>query len=374
MFFLKYVIFLFSERNLMNRRVTREVNIGGVKVGGTSPISVQSMTNTDTLDVEATVSQIRALQEVGCEIVRVAVPNSDAAKVLGTIIEAIDIPLIADIHFDHRLALSSIKAGVAALRLNPGNIGSTERVREVVSAAKDQGVPIRIGVNAGSLEADILKRIGRPTPEGMVESAMRHIRILEDLDYTDIKVSLKASRVPMTIEAYKLLAKEVDYPFHIGITEAGTLYSGTIKSAVGIGALLWEGLGDTLRVSLTADPVEEVKAGFEILKALGLRNRGVTVVSCPTCGRLKYPAEDIALDVERRLAHIKEPINVAVMGCVVNGPGEAIESDVGIAGGDGVGMLYIKGKQVRKVDEAQIVDAVVEEVEKIARERAGGGN
>ncbi len=355
----------------MKRRVSREININGVMVGGKAPITVQSMTNTDTVDVEATVAQIKALEVVGCEIVRVAVPNLEAAQTLPKIIEKIDIPLIADIHFDYRLALTSIKNGVSALRLNPGNIGSVERVSEVVKAAKDCNIPIRIGVNAGSLEADILKRDGRATPKGMVESAMRHIRILEDLDFTDIKVSLKASRVPMTIEAYKLLATEVDYPFHIGITEAGTLYSGTIKSAVGIGALLWEGLGDTIRVSLTADPVEEVKAGFEILKSLGLRERGVTVVSCPTCGRLKYAAEDIALEIEKRLAHIKEPINVAVMGCVVNGPGEAIESDVGIAGGDGVGMLYIQGQQVRKVDEADIVDAVVEEVERIAKERAG---
>jgi (E)-4-hydroxy-3-methylbut-2-enyl-diphosphate synthase len=365
MFFSKYVIF-----HWMKRRVSREVDIGGVMVGGTSPISVQSMTNTDTLDVEATVAQIKALEEVGCELVRVAVPNSDAAAVLPKIIEGIDIPLIADIHFDYRLALTSIKNGVAALRLNPGNIGSVERVSEVVRAAKDKNIPIRIGVNAGSLEADILERDGRPTPKGMVESAMRHIRILEDLDFTDIKVSLKASKVAMTIEAYKLLAKEVDYPFHIGITEAGTLYSGTIKSAAGIGALLWEGFGDTLRVSLTADPVEEVKVGYEILKSLGLRERGVTVVSCPTCGRLKYGAEEIALKIERSLAHITETVNVAVMGCVVNGPGEAIESDVGIAGGDGVGMLYIKGKQVRKVDEADIVSAVVEEVERIAKEKA----
>lgn len=355
----------------MERRVSRELNIGGVMVGANHPISVQSMTNTDTIDVDATIAQIKALERVGCEIVRVAVPNSEAARALPGIIKAIDIPLIADIHFDYHLALSAIEQGVAALRLNPGNIGSTERVKEVVCAAKDRGVPIRIGVNAGSLEADILAKDGRPTPRGMVESAMRHIRILEELDFIDIKVSLKASNVNKTIEAYKLLAQEVDYPFHIGITEAGTLYSGTIKSAVGIGALLSLGLGDTLRVSLTADPVEEVKAGFEILKALGLRERGVTVVSCPTCGRLKYSAEEIALEIERRLAHIKEPINVAVMGCVVNGPGEAIESDVGIAGGDGVGMLYIKGKQVRKVDEAEIVDAVVEEVEKIAREKAG---
>ncbi len=354
----------------MERRVSRELNIGGVMVGGTNPISVQSMTNTDTIDVDATVAQIKALEAVGCEIVRVAVPNSEAARALANIIKAIDIPLIADIHFDYHLALASIEQGVAALRLNPGNIGSVERVKEVVCAAKDCGVPIRIGVNAGSLEADILAKDGRPTARGMVESALRHIRIFEDLDFTDIKVSLKASNVNKTIEAYKLLAQEVDYPFHIGITEAGTLYSGTIKSAVGIGALLSLGLGDTLRVSLTADPVEEVKAGFEILKALGLRERGVTVVSCPTCGRLKYSAEEIALEIEKRLAHIKEPVNVAVMGCVVNGPGEAIEADVGIAGGDGVAMLYIKGKQVRKVDEADIVIAVVEEVERIAREKA----
>ena len=351
------------------RRKTRELNLGGVLIGGggePAPISVQSMTNTDTSDVDATIAQIERLTDAGCEIVRVAVTDTDAANALGKIKEASSIPVIADIHFDYRLALKAVDMGVDALRLNPGNIGSKERIASVVDAARGAHIPIRIGVNAGSLEKDILERYTHPTSEAMVESAMRHIRILEDMDFHDIKVSMKASTVLLTVEAYRLLAEEVEYPFHIGITEAGTMMAGTVKSSVGLGILLAEGLGDTLRVSLTADPVEEVKVGFEILKALKLRERGVNVVSCPTCGRIKYDAEKIAVEVEKRLAHIKKPLTVAVMGCVVNGPGEAIESDVGIAGGDGCAMLYIKGVPVRKLDEADIIDTVVREVEKAA--------
>ncbi|HBO84786.1 MAG: 4-hydroxy-3-methylbut-2-en-1-yl diphosphate synthase [Deltaproteobacteria bacterium GWC2_42_11] len=350
----------------MRRRKTRQITIGNVKVGGDAPVSVQSMTNTDTLDVNETVRQIKALEKSGCEIVRVAVLNQDAANVLDKIKKRIKIPLIADIHFDYRLALKAIEKGVDGLRLNPGNIGDKKRIKEVVKAAKERRIPIRIGINAGSLEKDILEKHGHPTSGGMVESALRHIRILEELDFFDIKVSLKASDIWKTIEAYRLLAKKVDYPFHIGITEAGTIFSGSIKSAVGLGILLSEGLGDTLRVSLTGDPVEEVRVGWEILKSLKLRERGVNIISCPTCGRIKIDAIKLATEIEKRLSHITKPINVAVMGCVVNGPGEAIESDIGIAGGDGAGMLYIKGKAVKKVKEDKIIETVIKEVERIA--------
>ncbi|MBI5455174.1 MAG: flavodoxin-dependent (E)-4-hydroxy-3-methylbut-2-enyl-diphosphate synthase [Deltaproteobacteria bacterium] len=350
---------------MTTRRKTREINIGAVRVGGDAPVTVQSMTNTDTADVRATVAQIKALEYSGCEIVRVAVPNEEAASTLGKIIKEITIPLIADIHFDWRLALKALDEGVQGLRLNPGNIGSKERIGEVVRAAKERGVPIRIGVNAGSLEKDILEKYGHPTKEALVESAMRHVSILEDMDFTDIKISLKASSVPLTVESYRLLATKVDYPFHIGITEAGTTFGGTIKSSVGLGVLLYEGIGDTLRVSLTGDPVDEVKVGWEILKSLGLRKRGVNIISCPTCGRIKFDSIKIATEVEKRLSHIEEPLNVAIMGCVVNGPGEAVESDVGIAGGDGVGLIYVKGEAVRKVKEADIVEALIDEVEKI---------
>jgi len=322
------------------------------------------MTNTDTADVKATINQIKALERAGCEIVRVAVPNMEAAEAVGKIKKSINIPLIADIHFDYRLALKVIDKGVDGLRLNPGNIGDKERIKTVVKAAREKKIPIRIGVNAGSLEKDILEKYGHPTPEAMVESAMRHIKFLEDLDFHEIKVSLKASDVWKTIDAYRLLAKKVDYPFHIGITEAGTIFSGTVKSAAGLGVLLSEGIGDTLRVSLTGDPVEEVRIGWEILKAMKLRERGVNIISCPTCGRIKLDIITLANEIEKRLSHITKPINIAVMGCVVNGPGEAIESDIGIAGGDGVGMLYIKGKPAKKVKEKDIVEAIVREVEK----------
>lgn len=350
----------------MIRRKTREIKVGSVGVGGANPVSVQSMTNTNTADVKATVAQIKALEEAGCEIVRVAVPDMDGAAALDAIKRSVSIPVIADIHFDWKLALRSLEAGVDGLRLNPGNIGSVERVREIVKAAAERRVPIRIGVNAGSLEKDILEKHGHPTAQALVESAMRHIRILEDMDFRDIKVSLKASSVLLTVESYRLLAAKVDYPFHIGITEAGTLFSGTIKSSVGIGMLLGDGLGDTLRVSLTGDPVDEVKVGWEILKSLGLRKRGVNIISCPTCGRIKLDSIRIAQEVEKRLSGVTEPVTVAIMGCVVNGPGEASEADIGIAGGDGVGLLYIKGKVTKKVAEADIVDALVEEVYRIA--------
>jgi (E)-4-hydroxy-3-methylbut-2-enyl-diphosphate synthase len=351
---------------VLKRRKTRQIRVGGVTVGGGAPVRVQSMTNTDTCDVSSTVSQINALEDLGCEIVRVAVGDGSAAEALNEIRRAIRIPLIADIHFDWRLALKALSSGVDGLRLNPGNIGSRERIKEVVRAASRRGVPIRIGVNSGSLERDVLESYGHPTPEALVESAMRNIRILEDMDFYDIKVSLKASDVWTTIEAYRLISGKVDYPLHVGITEAGTLFSGTVKSAVGIGILLSEGIGDTIRISLTGDPTEEVRAGWEILKALGLRRRGVEVISCPTCGRIKFDCISIASQIEKRLAHVKEPFKVAVMGCVVNGPGEAREADVGIAGGDGVGLLYVGGEVKKKLAEKDIVDAVVEEVESIS--------
>lgn len=349
--------------------MTRQIKIGNVPVGGGAPVTVQSMTNTDTSDVKATVSQIASLEAAGCEIVRVAVPAAGAARAISEIKKHIRIPLIADIHFDWRLALLSLENGADGLRLNPGNIGSKERVREVVRASSERGIPIRIGVNAGSLEKDILARYAHPTAEALVESALRHVRILEDMDFRDIKISLKASSVPLTIESYRLLAEKVDYPFHIGVTEAGTVFSGAIKSSVGLGVLLAEGIGDTLRVSLTGDPVDEVRVGWGILKSLELRKRGVNIISCPTCGRIKLDSISIANEVEKRLSHIDEPVNIAIMGCVVNGPGEAVESDVGIAGGDGAGLIYVKGKAVKKVKEEEIVDALVDEVEKILYER-----
>lgn len=349
---------------------TRQIDVGGVKVGGGAPVTVQSMTNTNTADIKATIAQIKALETAGCELVRVAVPDAEAAGVLGRIKAGITIPLIADIHFDWRLALKALDEGVDALRLNPGNIGSRERVGEVVRAAKDRGVPIRIGVNAGSLEKDILSKYGHPAAGALVESAMRHIAILEDLGFFNIKVSLKASSVPLTIESYRLLSAKSDYPLHIGVTEAGTIFSGTIKSAVGLGVLLAEGIGDTLRVSLTGDPVDEVRVGWEILKSLYLRKRGINIISCPTCGRIKLDSITIAAEVEKRLGHIREPLNIAVMGCVVNGPGEAVESDVGIAGGDGVALIYVGGKVVKKVREEDIVDALVDAVEGVLFARA----
>ncbi len=352
------------------RKITRQINVGSVTVGGGAPVRVQSMTNTETADVPSTVSQIKALEARGCEIVRVAVRDGTAAEAIKRIKKEIKIPLVADIHFDWTLALKALSAGADGLRLNPGNIGSTERIREVVKAASGRAVPIRIGVNSGSLEKDLLAKYGHPTPVALVQSAMRHIRILEDMDFRDIKVSLKASDVLTTIEAYREISEMVDYPLHVGITEAGTLFSGTVKSSVGVGVLLSEGIGDTIRVSLTADPTEEVKVGWEILKALGLRQRGVEVISCPTCGRIKFDCIAVASEIEKELAHITEPIKVAVMGCVVNGPGEAKQADVGIAGGDGVGLLYVKGKVKKKLAEKDIVHAVVTEVESLLRGHA----
>ncbi len=351
------------------RRRTRPVRIGDVTVGGGAPVAVQSMTNTDTRDVAATAGQVRRLREAGCEIVRLAVPDREAAEALGAIRRRVDLPLIADIHFDHRLALAALEAGVDGLRLNPGNIGARWKVEEVVRAARERRVPIRIGVNAGSLERDLLGRHGGPTPQALVESALGHIRILEDLGYREIKVSLKGSHVLPTVEAYRLLAGRCEYPFHVGITEAGTPLRGSVKSGVGLGILLWLGLGDTVRVSLTGDPVEEVRVAYWILGSLDLRRRGVELISCPTCGRTRVGLVELATRVEERLAHIREPLTVAVMGCEVNGPGEARGADVGVACGKGVGLIFRRGRVVRKVPEAQIVDALVAEVEAVIREQ-----
>ena len=353
----------------MERRLTRQLEVGKVKVGGGAPIAVQSMTNTKTSDPVATLEQINRLAEAGCDIVRCAVPDMAAAEGLKTIVKESPIPVIADIHFDYKLALVAIEAGVDGLRLNPGNIGGNDRVAAVVEAAKKRNIPIRIGVNAGSLPKDLLEKYGHPTPEALVEAAWRHIRILEEMDYKNIKISLKAHDVPLTLAAYRLMASQCDYPLHVGITEAGTVNSGIIKSAVGIGTLLAEGIGDTIRVSLTGDPVREVKVGFEILKSLGLREYGPTLISCPTCGRTQINLEKLALEVERRLAEITEPITVAVMGCVVNGPGEAREADVGIAGGINEGLIFRKGEVLKKVAEADIIDELFAEIDKILLER-----
>jgi len=350
-------------------RQTRQIHVGNVPVGGGAPCSVQSMCSTDTRDVAATLNQIRALASAGCEIVRCAVPDMAAAEALGEIKGQSSIPVIADIHFDYRLALRVLEGGIDGLRLNPGNIGERWKVEEVVKAARERLVPIRIGVNAGSLEKELLEKYGHPTAEAMVESALGHIRILEQIGYDQIKISLKASDVMKTVEAYRLLAQKVDYPLHIGITEAGTIFSGTIKSSVGLGILLADGIGDTMRVSLTGDPVDEVRVGFEILKALGLRQRGINFVSCPTCGRCQINLIGVAEEVENRLAAIDAHLTVAVMGCVVNGPGEAREADVGIAGGRGEGLLFRHGEIVRKVPEGEMADALVAEVEQMAKEK-----
>jgi (E)-4-hydroxy-3-methylbut-2-enyl-diphosphate synthase len=354
---------------LIKRKKTRQIHIGPVAIGGGAPISVQSMTNTKTTDTEATVAQIRALQAAGCDIVRLAVPDMDAAKNLGNIIKQVRVPLIADIHFDYKLAIEAIHQGISALRLNPGNIGGEEKVRAVVREAKAAQIPIRIGVNAGSLDKKILAQYGGITPEAMVASAMEHVHILEAQDFYDMKISLKAHDVPLTLAAYRLMSETCDYPLHLGITEAGTVNTGIIKSAVGIGALLAEGIGDTLRVSLTGDPVVEVRVANEILKSLGLKEYGPTLVACPTCGRTSIDLPAIAAQVEKKLAGMTDPIEVAVMGCVVNGPGEARGADVGIAGGKGEGLIFRKGEIIRKVPEDQLVSELFKEIDAIIEER-----
>jgi len=328
------------------RRKTRQVMIGDVAVGGDAPISVQSMTNTKTEDVEATVAQIKGLEKVGCEIVRVAVPGKDAVATLPDIIARAQIPVVADIHFDYKLGLGAVEAGVHALRINPGNIGARERVETLVAACKEKGIPIRVGVNSGSLEKDILERDGHPTAAGMVESAMRHVELLESVGFEDVILSLKASDVAMTVEANRLMAEKCDLPFHLGITEAGTVLTGSVRSSVGLGVLLAEGIGDTIRVSLAGPVEEEVRVGREILKSLGLRHGGVTVIACPTCGRCQIDVQAIAEEVERKTAHIRTSLVVAVMGCAVNGPGEAREADVGIAGGGEDVVLFASGEVI----------------------------
>ena len=353
----------------MYRRKSRQLKLGNMFIGGDAPISVQSMTNTKTENVEATVNQIKELTALGCDIIRCAVPDLRAALALSAIKAQIAIPLIADIHFDYKLALEAIAAGVDGLRLNPGNIGGKDEVLQVITKASERNIPIRIGVNAGSLPKDILLKYGHPKPEALVEAAWRHIKILEEHDYRNIKISLKAHDVPLTIAAYRLMAAQCEYPLHVGITEAGTVNSGIIKSAVGIGALLAEGIGDTIRVSLTGDPANEVRVAYQILKALGLREYGPTLISCPTCGRTQIKLEKLALEVEKRLENIKEPITVAVMGCVVNGPGEAREADIGIAGGISEGLIFKKGKIIKKVREEEIIEALFAEIDKILVER-----
>lgn len=356
----------------MQRRITRPVQVGNVTIGGGAPIVVQSMTNTDTRNVAATLQQIQQLAAAGCEVVRVAVVNHDAARCLPEIVKHSPIPVVADIHFDHRLALAALEAGVHKLRLNPGNIGSKQKVREVVRAAQERKVPIRIGVNSGSIAKPVLERLGR-TAEAMVESALEHISILEELGFEDIVVSLKATDIQMTVTAYELLSEKVDYPLHLGITEAGTTWFGTIKSACGLGALLSRGLGDTLRVSLTADPVEEVRVAWAILSAMDLRRRGPLFISCPTCGRTEIDLERITAEVEARLKDYPLPITIAIMGCVVNGPGEASHANIGIAGGKGVGLVFRSGKVVRRVAESELVDAIVHEAQLYLEERIDGG-
>ncbi len=353
--------------NPVTRKHTKQISLRTLQIGGGAPIAIQSMCNTDTRDAAKTLDQIGHLERAGCEIVRLAVPDAEAARALGKIRKGTNIPLIADIHFDYRLALESVKQGVDGLRINPGNIGGKDNVAAVVRACKDKGIPIRIGVNAGSLEKHLLEKYGHPTSEAIVESAFDHIRILEEMDFTNLKVSLKASDVLTTVAAYRRFSEKSDYPLHIGISEAGTLFSGTIKSSVGLGILLAEGIGDTLRVSVTADPVEEVRVAYEILKSLKIRQRGVTIISCPTCGRTEIDIIGLASEVEKRLAYVKEPITVAVMGCVVNGPGEAREADIGIAGGKGGGLLFKHGEIVTRLSEAELADALVKEVEEMVK-------
>ena len=346
------------------RKLTNKIRIGDRFIGGNEPILVQSMCNTDTRDVKATVNQIKQLEEAGCEIIRVAVLDNEAAIAVREIKKQISIPLVADIHFDYRLAIESIKSGADKIRINPGNIGDIDRVKAVVDTAKEYDIPIRVGVNGGSLAKDVLSKYGKVTVEGLVESAYGHVKLLEDLDFYNMVISLKVSNVPGTIEAYRLLSDKCNYPLHIGVTEAGTLVGGTVKNAMGIGILLNEGIGDTLRVSLTADPIEEVKVGWQILKGLGLRKNGVEFVSCPTCGRTKVNMLPIAEKVERAVENIDKNIKVAVMGCAVNGPGEANEADFGVACGDGCGLLFKKGEIIKKVEEGKIVEELLSLIEK----------
>lgn len=345
--------------------MTRQVHVGPVAIGGGAPVSIQSMCNTPTENVDATVAQILRLEQAGCDIVRVAVPTREAAMAIPAIKSRIHIPLVADIHFDYKLALLCINGGVDKIRINPGNIGSPDRVRAVADGCRERGIPIRVGVNGGSLEKDILRKYGGVTAEALAESALGHVRLLEDCGFRDVCISVKCSHVPVNMAAYRLLHERTDYPLHLGVTEAGTPDMGVLKSAIGIGGLLCQGIGDTLRVSLTADPVEQVVAAKRILQAIGLRRSGPDLIACPTCGRTKYDMLSIAREVERRLEGCTKPITVAVMGCVVNGPGEASAADVGIAGGDGEGLLFAKGKILRKLPQDKLVDALMEEIDKL---------
>ena len=349
------------------RRETKTIIVGDVKIGSGNPISVQTMTKTDTRDVKSTVNQIKSVEAEGCQIVRCAVPDMDAAKALKEIVKNTNIPIVADIHFDYRLALEAIKSGIHCLRINPGNIGSKRRIEEVVKSLKVANIPVRIGVNSGSLEKDILKKYGSPTSEALVESAIRHINILDELNFHEIKISVKSSNVKIMQEAYRQLGKQTDYPLHLGVTEAGTYAVGSVKSAIGIGSLISEGLGDTIRVTLTDDPVKEVKLGNDILKALGHYKNGIELISCPGCGRLEIDLQSLVEEVEKRIADIKltRTLKVSVLGCIVNGPGEAIGSDIGIAGGNGQGLVYKGGKLYKSCKESELVDILIEEIKNL---------
>lgn len=347
------------------RRQSSMVMVGNVQVGGGAPIPVQSMTNTFTKDVKATVNQILSLEEAGCEIIRVAVVDLEDAEAIKEIKKQIHIPIVADIHFDYRLALKAIENGIDKLRINPGNIGSIDRVQKIVEMAKPRNIPIRIGVNAGSIHKEILKKYGKPTSEGMVESALEHVKILEDLDYNNIVISMKGTDIKMTIDAYRSMATKVNYPLHLGITHAGTLFEGSIRSAIGVGSLLADGIGDTLRISLTDDPKEEVKVAREILKSLSLRDFGITYITCPTCGRTKIQLIELTKKVQEGLKDVNKPITVAIMGCAVNGPGEARQADIGIAGGVGEALLFKKGEIIKKIKEEDIIDTLLTEIEKM---------
>ncbi len=349
----------------IDRKKTKKIKIGDIAIGGNSPIAIQSMCNTDTRDAEKTIEQIRELEKEGCEIIRVAVLDMEAAEKIKEIKKNINIPLVADIHFDYKLALKSIENGIDKLRINPGNIGSKDRIKAVVDAAAKRNIPIRIGVNSGSLEKEILEKYGKVVPEGLVESALKHVHILEEFNYKNIVISIKSSSVPFSLKAYEILSDKTEYPLHVGITESGTVYSGTIKSAAGIGAILSKGIGDTIRVSLTGNPVEEVKAAKEILKSLEIRNFGVQFISCPTCGRTEIDLISIAEKIEEKCRNINKNIKVAVMGCAVNGPGEAREADIGIAGGKGYGLIFKKGEIVKKVSENSLIDEFMNELNKL---------
>lgn len=349
----------------MDRKRTKKIKVGDIYIGGDAPISVQSMNNTDTRNIPETIKQIKSLEDVGCDITRCAVPDIEAAEALGQIIKNVRIPVVADIHFDYRLALKSIYNGVSALRINPGNIGSIEKVKVVANAAKDRGIPIRIGVNSGSLEKDLLERYGKVCPEALVESAIKHVNILESMNFDDIVISIKSSNVMQMIESYRIISEKVNYPLHVGVTESGTIWRGTIKSSVGIGSLLAEGIGDTIRVSLTGDPVEEIKVGKQILRSLGYYNEGIEFISCPTCGRTKVDLIRLAHEAEERLAYCNKNLKIAIMGCAVNGPGEAREADLGIAAGNGEGLIFKKGQIIKKVKEENLIDELINEIENI---------